>query len=128
MEFLSMLIHVIMFGLGAEIVQSDFWFAIDEYVYPVLVLAGVIYIFRKSGWNGLRLAGKAVIGVSLLLTLMWSGAFVLSGIIMLFISDSPSLVIFVESNSIWPSFLLYLCMIEILVLIGKLVFKFDWEK
>jgi len=120
-------IGLIVFGfLNALVLDTDWWRAIDVYVYAIMFAAAMLFIFSKFGSKGLLLSIRIIIFIALLIIMGVLTITALAWISLLFTDDAP-LILFFGYSSTWSTLLCCVALIGFVVLIWKQMCKFHWD-
>ena len=120
-------IGFILFGfLNDLVLDTDWWRAIDVYVYAIMFAAAMLFIFSKFGSKGLLLTIRVIIFIALLIIMGVLTMTALAWIFLLFTDDAP-LILFFGYSSTWSTLLCCVALIGLVVLIWKLMDKFNWD-
>jgi len=126
-EMAQFSIGLILVGFLNEIVlDTDWWRAIDEYVYAIIFVTVMIFIFKKFGWKGVLFTFRVMIFLSIYIILGLTVFTALAWITLLF-TPNPPLEVFFGYSSTWSTLLCCLMAIGIVVIIWKLITRFHWD-
>jgi len=120
-------IGLILFGfLNVLVLDTDWWQAIDVYVYTIMFVAAMLIILSKFGWKGLFLTIRIIIFFALLIIMGLLTITALTWGSLLFMGDAP-LISFFGYSSTWSTLLCCVALIGFMALICRLTGKFHWD-